>query len=153
MLPFQIGRHQGAERKDHCRRVALLVERTSAFLPLTAGTRTALTTAAALHHFWTPFHAETIPETAAAILNLLYCQRRTSGDDLGLVEKGLAARILETCDAFDEAMEFAALEGISLREAADSFHRETSSIFDPQTVSALRRVTSATEFRPSPAQL
>jgi putative nucleotidyltransferase with HDIG domain len=61
---------------------------------------------------------------------------------------GLAARILEACNAFDEAMEFAVFEGHSLAVAAETFYRETDGLFDGQVVDALRRATSGTEYRP-----
>lgn len=150
MLPFQIGRHRGAEREDHCRRVALLASRTSAFLRLSGVAQEGLTAAAALHHTWSVFHAATVglesrpPETATAILDRLYQSAPTPHDDLGL-----AARVLEICDAFDEAMEFAALERISLTAAADSFLRETASEFDGRVVDAFRRATAGVEHKPS----
>ncbi len=149
MLPFQIGRHPGAEREDHCRRVAVLASRTSAFLPVSPGTRADLVTAAKIHHQWSVFHAAAatpVPRPigkAAAILDRLYREGQSPADDLGL-----AARVLETCDAFDEAMELAAFEGDSLAVSAENFYRETTGQFDKPVVNALRRVTSGTEHRP-----
>jgi len=148
MLPFQIGRNRGAERNDHCRRVALLASRTSAFLPLERNTKRALTTAAKLHHYWSPFHDDPVLEIAADILDRLYLPGEGGND-----ETALAARTLEACGAFDEAMEFAALEGIPLAQAAESFHNETGPCFDALIADALRRVTSGTEYRPSPGHL
>jgi putative nucleotidyltransferase with HDIG domain len=146
MLPFQIGRHQGAEREDHCRRVAVLASRTSALLPLGTATRADLVAAAKLHHQWSVFHAAAAGSggKAAAILDRLYREGQSPSDDLGL-----AARILEVCDAFDEAMEFAAFEGNSLAVAADTFYRETAGQFDRKVVDALRRVTGGEEHRPA----
>jgi len=132
MLPFD-------EREDHCRRVAGLAYRTSALLPLSGASREDLVAAATVHDA-----AGAVPFAAARILERLYQKGKPPSDDLGL-----AARILEVCDAFDEAMEFAVFERNSLADAADLFYRETAGQFDSSVVMALRRVTSGTEHRPS----
>jgi putative nucleotidyltransferase with HDIG domain len=154
MLPFQIGRHRGAEREDHCRRVGELASRTSSFLKLGAEASAGLGKAATIHHYWSAFHAASVVpaprplESAAAILETLYCGDVRAGGDTGR-----AAGILEVCDAFDEAMEFAAFEGITLAAARDSFYRETAGAFDGKMVDALRRATEGCEYRPSKSAL
>jgi putative nucleotidyltransferase with HDIG domain len=126
------------EREDHCRRVAVLACRTSALLPLSAACRANLVAAATVHDA-----AGAVPVRAAAILDRLYRAGQPPTDELGL-----AARILEACNAFDEAMEFAVFERHSLAIAAETFYRETAGQFDGPVVDALRRVTSGTEHRP-----
>ena len=143
MDAFEIGRPLGAERENHCRRVAMLAYRTAALLPLSAAGRGDLVAAATVHDA-----GGAVPARAVAILDQLYRPRSQRQGKPPSDELSLAARILEACDAFDEAMEFAGFEGHSLVVAAETFYRETAGQFDGAVVDALRRVTCGTEDRP-----
>jgi putative nucleotidyltransferase with HDIG domain len=60
----------------------------------------------------------------------------------------LAARILEACDGLDEAIEFAALDRMSIPDAIAEFFADVGPQFDQRLVDALRQITCA---RPFPA--
>lgn len=54
----------------------------------------------------------------------------------------LGAQILEACDEFDEAVEFASYDGTSIRAAIDAFLADAAPRFDSRIARALREITS-----------
>jgi len=137
MLPVQIGRFQGDEHKEHCRRVAMLASRSALSLHLGEEIKEGLVTAAGLHHDPVYFGADPPGDVAGQIMDRLILPDRPRDD-----EPGLAAETLDACNAFDEAVEFAAFEGLSPSEAIHSFYDESLAQFDPRVAEALRRATS-----------
>ncbi len=53
----------------------------------------------------------------------------------------LAAQILEACDEFDEAIEFAAYNGTSTIAAIDDYFSDSEARLDPGVAAALRKIT------------
>jgi putative nucleotidyltransferase with HDIG domain len=157
MQPLQIGKFYNDEVAGHCRRVATLCRRVASVLSLLDPLTKALEIAAVLHECPAPFLR---PDDLNAILratlppgdifpspdcvveasHILAVAARVSAP----VDEGteLAAELLGACNAFDEAVEFAAFDRVSLPEAIDAFQRELGAAFRPAVTSALQFATA-----------
>jgi putative nucleotidyltransferase with HDIG domain len=141
------------ETTSHCRRVCALARRTSNILNLGADVEAAIGVAASLHHstdrggigsvfdWFTGISRDTL-DLAERIL-LRVASDKSSGCDA----VDLSADVLDVCNEFDEAVEFAALEGLTLAEAITGFDRENSGNAMRHARIALRKVTLPPAFR------
>ncbi len=112
MPRYRIGKNYGEEVTAHCRRVAALARRVGSAMRLGDPVQNDLSVAAVLHEC---LNVETSPAEA---------------------------EILEVCNAFDEAVEFAAFERASITGAIADFQRETAPAFRPKVREALQQVTA-----------
>jgi putative nucleotidyltransferase with HDIG domain len=165
MLPHTLGEHKSphynAEVAGHCRRVAALARRTAAKLPLSPPVRSALATAAIAHECWAPFltpddlagiltrlrlplvpapSTESIAE-ASRILSALNRVTPRPGSDTSL-----AASVLDACNLFDEAAEFAVIERSTLADALRKFRSDADVALRPDVRTALEEVTAGARF-------
>jgi len=139
------------EQAMHRRRVADLARRVAGALSIEPLVELALTLAARIH---VDRPGETrsehpladdkdsltslIVDMAAAILN------PRQGRSHGKLNKGLelSSEILEACDEFDEAVEFAAYGRTSMRVAIDEFFSGAEDRLDSRIVGAIRQIAS-----------
>jgi putative nucleotidyltransferase with HDIG domain len=82
-----------------------------------------------------------VPEVAAHCRRVAELCRRASTDRV-------TAALLYACRDLDNALEFAAYEGVSLSDAIGEFLDEAPEVFDPTVLEALRRLTTPV-FRPT----
>ena len=143
----------------HRRRVADLVGRVARALSIEPLVEVALTLAADIHIDTPPDtppdtpratpseqpladDKESLPSLVASMAEAILNPRRVG--PRGKLDKDLrlSARILEACDEFDEAVEFAAYGWIPMRVAIDEFFSDAEHRLDPRIAGALRQITS-----------
>lgn len=147
----------------HCRRVADLCCRVARALSIDGPLEFALALAAAAHRDkpYEPRQTDLVAERkdssfesrvvviAEAILHPNGGQSHGKRDR----EIELGARIFEACDEFDEAVEFAAYNGMSIRAGIDEFFEEAAPGLDSRVIAELRKITSPKTALTLPLQL
>lgn len=149
------GKHEGIERTAHRNRVAYLCARVANILSLDNELTLSLILAARTHTDALPLNDlrnETVGSLTTSVSDCesisirmaesILC-RRSNPKHRFDARVSNAVEILETCDEFDDAIECAVFEGISIWSATQTWFADVADRFSAPILNALRRATNA----------